>query len=294
MSPSDILAAIGKTNKISIGFFVITCVLLSYELYLYMKDKKGNKKPSIPLFKKGGKEPLSVHASKPMPAPPEHPQAAKKPEVLPPLISQMSPPSMKHSPSNKKKKKLSRGAKVTVGATLALMVLTVGIAWRLNQPSQQQASNTTSARAADEQLTPGAELPSESSSSALTMPTLIPTVTPSSGSSSSSASLITPTSVPSPTVTPSSGAIDLSSQSSQEEFEPTATPAVADQTASDSATTATETSESSSSGELSSLPETGASAEATLEPTLPIAGTIQYSIGLLVVASLIVIASLVF
>lgn len=293
MSPSDILTLIGKTNKISVGFFVITCVLLSYELFLYFKEKKGSKKPTIPLFKKGGgKEPLSVHSPKPMPMPPEHPHAPPKQEsVLPPLISQMSPPTMKHTPgqTGKKKKKLSRGAKVTAGATLALLVLTVGIAWRLNQPSSQQASNSTSARA-DEQLTPGAGfLPSESSGSALTMPTLIPTIT--------GRALI-------PTITPRSDILDLGQQGSTDQFEPVATPTStlsSDESATESATTSsTETtsdSESSPSSELSQLPMTGgseSSAEATLAPTLPIAGTIQYSIGLLVVASIIVIASLVF
>lgn len=289
MSLSDIITLISKTNKISIVFFVITCVLLGYEFYLFLKDKKGNKKPTIPVFKKGGGEPLSTHAPKPMPTPPGHPEPAhpKAQAPLPPLIAQMSSPTMKHSPPlGKKKKKMSRGAKVTVGATLALMVLTVGIAWRLNQPASQQATNTTGARA-DEQLTPGAGfLPSESSSSALTVPSTAPTIT------SSARALI-------PTITPRSDIIDLSQGGTTDDFEPVATPASqlsTDTGATESATTTstTEESESTSSSEIAQLPLTGASAEATLAPTLPIAGTIQYSIGLLVVASMIVIASLIF
>lgn len=290
MSPGEIITLIGKTNKISIVFFVITCVLLGYEFYLYMKDKKGNKKPTVPLFKKGdSKEPLSIHTPKPTPTPPPHPEPAhsKTQAPLPPLIAQMSPPTMKHSPPlGRKKKKMSRGAKVTIGATLALMVLTVGIAWRLNQPSSQQASNTTSARA-DEQLTPGAGfLPGESSSSALTVPSVEPTIT------SSARSLI-------PTITPRSDIIDLSQGgSTTDDFEPIATPTSqissgAEATES-AATTSTTESVSTSSSEIAQLPQTGASDEATLAPTLPIAGTIQYSIGLLVVASVIVIASLIF
>ncbi|MBI1862695.1 hypothetical protein HYS00_01100, partial [Candidatus Microgenomates bacterium] len=105
MSPSDIISVIAKTNKISLGFFVVTCILLGYELYLYLKDKNGNKKPSIPVFKKGAQEPLSTHTAKPVPTPPQNLAAKSKPASMPPLIGQMSPPTMSHSPVMGKKKK---------------------------------------------------------------------------------------------------------------------------------------------------------------------------------------------
>lgn len=273
MSLADIITLIGRTNKISLAFFVITCVLLVYEFYLYMKDKNGGKKPSIPGFKKATKEPLSIHTPKPMPAPPVHPsQKAGVTTPLPPLIAKMSPPTMNHAPGAKKKKKLSRGAKVTIGATLALMVLTVGIAWRLNQPSQQQATNTTFTRA-DDSITPGAEIPVDSTTSAQASRPLIPTITP-------RPDLVDLTSVsPTPTV---SARISPS---------PLPSPTVAAQ-----ADREADSSDSADIAEIATLPVTGGNStvEATIQPTLPIAGTIQYSLGLLVIASAIVVASLIF
>lgn len=275
MSPSDIITLISKTNKISIIFFVVTCILLGYEFFLYLKDKKGNKKPTIPSFKKGVPNgPLSTHTPKPMPSPPPHPEQvhAKAQAALPPLISQMSPPNMSHAPPlGKKKKKMSRGTKVTVGATLALMVLTIGIAWRLNQSTSQQASKTTKARADELPITPQISPTSTSSARALI-----------------------------PTITPRADIVDLSqSGTKNDDFEPIATPTLQlsqESVATESATTSTTESqtESTSSSEIVQLPLTGASSSATLAPTLPIAGTIQYSIGLLVIASVIVIASLIF
>lgn len=285
MSIADIIALISKTNKISLGFFVITCILLAYEFYLYVKDKKKTKKPSIPQFNKG-KEPLSTHPAKPLPTPPANPlsQVGHSKQAagagLPPLISQMSPPTMNHAPLGaKKKKKLSRGAKVTVGATLALTVLTVGIAWRLNQPTQQQAVNTTLTRA-DESITPGTQLPTESTSSAETSQSA-------SSSSTVSRDLI-------PTITPRPDIIDLTSVS------PTLMPTVGQpsptisRSMSETTTETVEDGTETESSEIAQLPVSGGSESATLAPTLPIAGTIQYSLGLLVIASAIVIASLIF
>ena len=291
MSPNDIFDLIGKTNKISIIFFVITLVLLGYEFLLYIKDKKSNRKPKLPFFKKGGlgapgqaKAPEGLgslgmpQGAKPAPAAP-----------IPPLISQMSGPSAKHLPPLKNKKKVTRGAKVTIGATAALMVLTIGIAWRLNQPGTQQAGlDSPNARAADGFITPGADvLPPGGSPSALTAVTptvaignraLIPTITP---------RLISPTPV---------NQIDLSgggALSPTPSFTGTSL-ATQEGTLSSTTSASTDETESSSGAEIVELPITGGSESATLAPTLPVAGTIQYSIGLLVIASMIVVASLIF
>lgn len=283
MPLSDIVAVIAKTNKISLGFFVITCILLSYELYLYLKDKKGTKKPSIPLFKKGpALQPLSTHTAKPVPTPPAHTGAVPKMAPIPPLISQMSPPSKMHSPAiASKKKKMSRGAKVTIGATAALTVLTIGIAWKLNQSSSQQAGLTSQNAKASEQLTPDVPISTNESSASAATNNLSPSPIPSESITGTTRTLI-------PTITPRHDLVDLTSGKTGNGFEgvatttPTLSPSPDETPSTDSA-------------EIAALPATGgASDAATLAPTLPIAGTIQYSIGLLVVASVIVLASLIF
>lgn len=59
----DIISLITQTNAISILFFCITAILVTYEFVLFMRDKKKKVRPVIPGFSAGKSSP--VQASKP-------------------------------------------------------------------------------------------------------------------------------------------------------------------------------------------------------------------------------------
>ncbi len=59
----DIISLITQTNAISILFFCITAILVTYEFVLFLRDKKKKVRPVIPGFSAG--KPSPVQASKP-------------------------------------------------------------------------------------------------------------------------------------------------------------------------------------------------------------------------------------
>ena len=58
----DVSELLTNTNKISLAFFLITSLLIGYELFLFAKDKGKKKKPTIPGFKTGVAAPSAAHA----------------------------------------------------------------------------------------------------------------------------------------------------------------------------------------------------------------------------------------
>lgn len=59
----DIISLITQTNAISVLFFCITAILVTYEFVLFLRDKKKKVRPVIPGFSAGKSSP--VQASKP-------------------------------------------------------------------------------------------------------------------------------------------------------------------------------------------------------------------------------------